>query len=349
MNRLLCLLCLLGGCLAWGQVNTGSNPASGAARIGVARTNDEQKNPVPTSPPSLSETSAPAIAMNAPVITIKGFCPQRKSGSSTPASCETVITREQFETMVAAVRANATASVKQQLAKMYPPLMVMTHAAEEMGLDQQSPYKEMIDFSRMQILAQGLNRKVQENSANVSDQELADYYQKNAEMFDEYTLDRLVVPLRKALPDGQRDYGREDDAAAKAEERELTQLAEKLRARAVAGEDMLKLQKEAFDAAGVKVVSPTTAMGKVRRTLLPDQTAIFELKVGEVSQVVTDPGGHYIYKLNGKDRSPLEEVKGEIRKTLQNDHAAAAMDKIQSSFSTELDPGYFAVPPTKRE
>jgi hypothetical protein len=338
MKLLLCLLCLLGGSVAWGQIHSGPNPVSGAARA-----DDAQK----TSRATSSEAPAPAIAMNAPVITIKGFCPEQKGGTTRSASCETVITREQFETMVAAVRANVTMSVKQQLAKMVPRLMVMSHAAEEMGIDQQSPYKEMIAFSRMQILAQGLNRKVQVNSANISDQELANYYQKNVEMFDEYILDRLVVPLRKALPDGQRDYGREQDAAAKAEERELTELAEKLRARAAAGEEMLKLQKEAFDAAGAKVASPTTSMDKVRRTALPDQPAIFELKVGEVSQVVTDGGGHYIYKLDGKDRVPLEEVKGEIRKTLQNQRAAEVMDKIQNSYTTDLNEGYFAVPPAK--
>jgi hypothetical protein len=60
-------------------------------------------------------------------------------------------------------------------------------------------------------------------------------------------------------------------------------LAESLRARAAAGEDFAKLQKEAFEAAGMKMDSPTVTMPKVRRTGLPPaHAAVFDLKVGEV-------------------------------------------------------------------
>ncbi len=46
----------------------------------------------------------------------------------------------------------------------------------------------------------------------------------------------------------------------------MTKLAESLRARAAAGEDIVKLQKEAFEAAGMKIESPTVNLPNVRRT-----------------------------------------------------------------------------------
>ena len=46
----------------------------------------------------------------------------------------------------------------------------------------------------------------------------------------------------------------------------MSKLAETLRARAAAGEDFAKLQKEAFDAAGMKIESPTVNLPNVRRT-----------------------------------------------------------------------------------
>jgi hypothetical protein len=344
MNCRIWWLCVLGGSLAWGQ----ANPGTAASKPDE---NDEQK--------SVANATA-TVAMNTPVLTLKGFCPARSAASTaaSAASCQTVITRAQFEKIATAIRPNMTTAVKQQLASMYARVLVMSQAAEELGLDKQAPYDQMIAFSRMQILTQGLTHKLQEDSANISDAEMADYYQKNPETFEEYTLQRLLVPLRKQpavsnAGDNEKTQPKptaaEQAAQQAASERELTELAEKLRARAAAGEDFLKLQQQAFEAAGVKVASPTTSMGKVRRTALPaTQGAIFELKVGEVSQVVTDMGGHYIYKLEDRDRLPPEQVKGEIRDTLKNERVKQALDKIQNSYTTETNDAYFGSPPPKR-
>src|ERR1700693_59019 len=186
MNRRIWWLCALAGSLAWGQANPSTAPSPAAAQ-------DEDKDLSP----------AATVAMDAPVLTIKGFCPERKtadrktSSAVVDSSCQTVITRAQFEKMATAIRPKMTMSVKQQLANLYPRLLVMSQRAEEMGLDKQAPFDEMIAFSRMQILTQGLTRKVQEESANVSDHDIAEYYGQHPEEFEQYTLQRLLVPLRK--------------------------------------------------------------------------------------------------------------------------------------------------------
>jgi hypothetical protein len=106
------------------------------------------------------------------------------------------------------------------------------------------------------------------------------------------------------------------------------------------------LQKEAFDAAGMKIESPTVSLPKVRRTGLPPaHAAIFDLKVGEVSQVISDNGGHYIYKVDSKDVLPLDQVKDEIHNKLQNDDAKAEMEKVTNSFKATNNEEYFG-PPT---
>jgi bifunctional DNA-binding transcriptional regulator/antitoxin component of YhaV-PrlF toxin-antitoxin module len=344
MNRSIWLLCALGGSLAWGQ----GNPPLGAVS-GAERGQERQKLAAPE--------EADAVAMDAPVMTIKGFCPAKgTSGTEKAGTCETVITREQFEKMAAAIRPNMTASVKQQLASLYPRLLVMAQAAEEMGLDKQSPYEQMIVFSRLQILTQGVTRKLQQESGRISDEDVAEYYRKNPEMFEEYTLERLFVPLRKTEPapkagekTGNLDAstkGSQEQAASS--ERQLDELAKKLQLRAAAGEDFLKLQREAFDVAGLTVASPTTSMGAVRRTALPAaHKEIFGLKAGEVSPVITDAGGHYIYKVEAKDGLALDKVKDEIRQTLESQRAKEALEKIQNSYSTELNQQYFAAPAGK--
>ena len=122
----------------------------------------------------------------------------------------------------------------------------------------------------------------------------------------------------------------------------MSKLAESLRARAAAGEDFAKLQKEAFTAAGTKVESPTVSMPKVRRTGLPPaHAAVFDLKPGEVSAVLSDSGGHYVYKVVSKEQLPLDQVKEEIRGTLRTQRVRDAMDKVQNSFKTETNEAYF--------
>ena len=286
--------------------------------------------------------------MDAAVLTIKGFC-QNRSGqrerSGDSRSCQTVITRAQFEQLASAIRPNVSASVKQQLASLYPRMLVMSEKAEELGLEKLPPYEQMIAFSRMQILSQGLTRKLQQQAA-VSDKDILDYYHEHLGEFEEYTLERLFVPLRKQGTDPKNAGAGE----MRVGQLELADLAESLRKRAEAGEDFLQLQKEAFAQAGITVASANVNMGKVRRSALPaTEVAIFELRAGQVSEVITDAGGHYIYKLDAKAQIPLEQAKAEIQRTLENQRAQDELDKIQRSYSTEINEAYFGAPAAKTE
>jgi hypothetical protein len=142
----------------------------------------------------------------------------------------------------------------------------------------------------------------------------------------------------------EQQKAKEAAEKAKAEEGEqaMTKLAESLRGRAAAGEDFVKLQKEAFEAGGMKIESPTVTLPKVRRTGLPPaHAAVFELKASEVSQVINDSGGHYIYKVTGKDQLTLEQANDEIQKNLQNQRSRDMMDKINNSFKVETNEAYF--------
>ena len=170
-------------------------------------------------------------------------------------------------------------------------------------------------------------------------------------------MDRLFVPRTKqdepeAKEEDEKDEklseeakkAKEAEEKTKADEAEqaMTKLAESLRARAAAGEDFAKLQKEAFDAAGMKIESPTVSLPNVRRSGLPPaHAAVFELKAGEVSQVISDSGGHYIYKVNSKSELTLDQATNEIRSKLQNDRTREMMDKVNNSFKVETNEMYF--------
>jgi hypothetical protein len=347
MMRIACVVCLFAVSVCGqtapamqkpAQANT---PQTGATR--PAGQDDDDQNA------AAAAAATAAVPMDAPVLTIKGYCPGQDSNTGKP--CETIITRAQFEQIALGVQPNMTRSVKQQLAGVYPRLLVMANEAEVEGLDKQPQVESAIAMARLRVLADALNRKMQSDTAKLSEQDISDYYNAHPEVSEEYTLLRLFVPLRKEPPpatDSSKTVKLtpEEQAARDHEsEEEMSRLADALQKRAAAGEDFLKLQKEALDAAGDKVEAPNVSLGTVRRTTLPaSHTVLFTMKVGEVSPVVTDAGGHYIYELQGKNKLSLGEVHTEIRIMLGSQRMREATDKIQNSFTADKNEAYFGKP-----
>jgi chemotaxis protein histidine kinase CheA len=351
------LMCVLLGTLAWGQAAPSAPPP-----------------PQPAQAPA-ADTSA-SVAPDAAVITVIGVCPAapkpaaaqgtaakpatatKAAETKTPAAdCKTVITKAQFEKLASAVAPNLTPQVKKQLAGVLPRFIGMSSEAKKQGLDKTDQFKQTVEFAKMQILTTELQRKVQDEAAKIPPAEIETYYKEHADTFEQFNVDRLFVPRTKqpeaeAKEEDEKDEKLSDEAKkakeaaekAKADEAEqaMTKLAETLRARAAAGEDIVKLQKEAFEAAGMKIESPTVNLPNIRRTGLPQgHAAVFDLKPGEVSQVISDSGGHYIYKLNSKDHVSLEQATNEIHNKLQNDRTREMLDKLNNSFKVETNEAYF--------
>src|SRR6202051_3456323 len=291
------LLCVLLGSLAWGQAQPGTGPAqpSTSQAPGAAGKAPEAAAEVPES---------------AVVLTIQGVCPEPKPAATAktgvgksaaaakkPAECKTEITRAQFEKIANGLSPNVTPQLKRQLEQALPRFMAMSEAAKAKGLDKTPQFQETLKIAKMQILTTELQRKVQEEADKVPETEIADYYKKNPEAYEQCSLDRLFLPRYKQAEADEKDAGKEPEkrtndkekpkkAADKAKqeqgEQDLNKLADALRARAAAGEDFVKLQKEAFEAAGTKVDSHTVKLPPVRRTGLPPaHAAVFDLKVGE--------------------------------------------------------------------
>ena len=350
------LMCVLLGTMAWGQA-------------------------VPSAPPSPQPSQAPAdnsaaVPPEAPVITVIGVCSgqtkpaaakgtdakpatsAKETAAKTPAAdCKTVITKAEFEKLASAVAPNVTPQVKKQLAGVLPRFIGMSSEAKKRGLDKTAQFEETVKFAKMQILTTELQRKIQEDAAKVPPGEAENYYKEHAEAFEQFNVDRLFVPRTKQEDTEAKEEDEKDekvsDEAKKAKEAEektkadeaeqaMSKLAESLRARAAAGEDFAKLQKEAFEAAGMKIESPSVNLPSVRRTgLPPGHVAVFDLKVGDVSQVIGDSGGHYIYKVNSKDHLTLEQATSEIHSKLQNDRTREMMEKVNNSFKVETNDMYF--------
>ncbi|MGD0567142.1 MAG: peptidyl-prolyl cis-trans isomerase [Candidatus Sulfotelmatobacter sp.] len=325
---------LLLGTLAWGQ----AKPAQLPPRPPVGAPDDDDEGP---------QAAASQVAPDAPVLTIKGFCPDQASiATNKPdaAACQTVVTRAEFEKLANAISPTMKPRVRRELANAYPRLLVMAHDAQERGLDKSSRVAELQRFSRLQILSQEMVREIQQEAANLSDEVIADYYHSNSSTYERASFERILVPVRKQMDSSPKEKVSDDAAKAQQAEGEeaMKKEANELRARAAAGEDFTKLQQAAYDAAGIKTTATAPELKKIRRSNFPaTHLSAFDLKEGEVSQVISDASGHYIYKLDSKELMPLDDVKAEIKSALQSRNVQEAMRKIQESFTTEMNTEFF--------
>ncbi len=373
--RFRCLVCLLIAGLISGQLSfaQAAPPASPAAPAGQS---------APAAPPAGAPAAAPEVkvAPDDPVITLKGFC---ADSSLQGDACKTVITRAQFEKLVDALQPNMPAPLRRQLANRYSQILRMSTAAEKRDLDKKPSFEVKMQFARMQILSQELGAALQEDSAKISDADIADYYQKNEATYVQASLQRIFIPRSKqsvnqppktraakekeaaaAAKDKDKDDKDDDDKAGpppaptdaqkKAAEDSMTKLAVTIHEEAVKGEDFDKLQKEAFVAAGLPGNAVNTKVEKARRATLPlNHQAVMDLKPGDVSDVITDANnGHYIYKMVSKETLTLETVSPEIRKLISGQRYRDAMQAFQGN--VDLNDAYFGaartpgMPPTPR-
>jgi len=309
--RSLPVFCLLVTALSFGQQEQKPSDVPPEYQPPILRDKDDQL---------ALPTSAAKVSPDMAVITIKGLCDK-----SSASPCQTVVTRAQFEKLTNALLPNMKPSLQLQIAHAYPDLLEMAQAAEARGVDKTARFQERIAFARLQILSQELVRQIDEESSQISDKDIADYYRDHAADYQTVTMERIFVPKQQG------------DSSDK-----MLRVAEELRAKAVAGEDFMALEKEAYEAAGMTQVPPNPSLGNVKSASLPQNHAsVLGMKPGEVSQVLSDSTGHYVYKLDSRDAQSFDQAKNEIHKILQNGRKEQIMQELRRPFTTELNPSYF--------
>ena len=342
--------------------------------------------PAAAKAPDSSAPEPPKIGPDDTVLTIKGYCPNTTLEGD---ACKTTITKAQFEKLADALQPNMSPPMRRQLASAYARMLAMSSAAEKRDLEKSAHFEEAMRFARMQILSQELSKTLQSESNNVSDPDIQDYYNKNLANYEQATLIRLFIPhtkrvetpvppakkpaaaASKAAPtdkDKDADDKSEKTKSAsksaktlspeeqeKAGEEAMKKEAARLRTRLIAGDDPDKLEKAAFTAGGLPGTPPTPKMEKVRRTSLPPaHQSVMDLKPGDVSEVISDPSGNYVYKMISKDTLPLDQVKTEIKSQLSAQRYRDSMKIYQNNadlndafFGPTRGPGMPGMPPQR--
>jgi hypothetical protein len=292
----------------------------------------------PGTPPVQAAAAHPeAVAANEAVITVHGFCAEAPKAG---AECVTVINKEQFEKILGAVnQANAPMPPQaiRNLAERYVQIMAFASQAEKLGLDKDPKFQELMRVVRLNSLAEVYRRALDEKYRTPSDADIQAYYNQNVSRFEQVKLSRVFIP--RVNPKAPSSAG-PDDFAQRAQK-----LADSLRERAAKGEDLDKLQQEAYHTLGLNPPSLNTDVGTRRRgsgTLAPNvENDVFALKLGEVTKIEPEPSGYQFYKLQARETLTPEQAKNEIAATIRKNQLDAANKAVTDPIHTDLNETYF--------
>jgi hypothetical protein len=281
------------------------------------------------------------------VITIRGLCDHPPADKTAASGCSTVFTRAQFEALIDLIQPNLPPAQRKQLATNYANALILAEQARQMGLDKGPRFEELVKLQRLSLLRQLLSQALEEKASQIPDKDIADYYTANSSAYEEVELERLYIPRAQ-----QVEAPKEKITAEETQKRQqgaqaaMKKEAADLHARAAAGEDFAKLQEEAYKAAGFKIAPPPIKMEKHRRSSLPPaQVSVMELKSGEISPVIEDVNGYFIYQVGEKNMLPLDQVRSEISNTLRTQRVQQYMRAAEQSATTTFNEEYFTVPP----
>ena len=338
---------LLLACVAMGQAGPAPVPSSTSLPDAVmVRSTNVGKTP--QLHPSLA-----AVAPDTPVIMVTGLCddtpvrnknPRGTTVSKTGADCKTVITREQFDALAVALQPEMNSDTRRQLAIFYPKLLLMQREFRKRGLEKDPHFKNSLAFAQLRAEAEWTARMLKEDADHVSAEDVEKSYKENAASYEQAELQRIFIPKAKQQPsakDNKQEPAKSPEEQ-KADEEALKKEADALQSRAASGEDFDKLQKEAYDAAGIQVISPSTKLGTQTANQLPTgHQSVLTLGAGDVSQVIADGNGYFIYKVVSRSTKPLEQARAEIKDRLAQQRFTIAMQTIDRSAKTEVNEAYF--------
>ncbi len=198
----------------------------------------------------------------------------------------------------------------------------LAQMAEKQKLDQESPAREQLEYSRLMILSQAkLNEAL--NSMTVEPAEIVKFYDTDKERFKEVRVKAIYVSF------GTGGKARtEDDARAKA-----TKLLAEIRG----GADFVQLVRENSDDETSKAKDGDFATLR-RNDNIPDsiRTAVFSLKQGEVTDPVRQPNGFYLLRADEVGYRPLSQVRDEIFTELKQRHYGQWLEQTNKDTKVEI-------------
>jgi parvulin-like peptidyl-prolyl isomerase len=187
--------------------------------------------------------------------------------------------------------------------------------AEASKLDQQSPYKERLDYMRMQLL---LNAQLEQVSLQipVSGEDQKKFYQANPERYTQAKIKVIYLPFTAtASPNAPADPNAKKPLTEVEAKAKAAEIVKDIRS----GADFVKMVKEHSQDQASAAKDGDFGQPISRADSIPEEIkkTVFALKPGEISEPVRQPNGFYIFRLEEISVQSYDEVKDAIFKELK--------------------------------
>jgi hypothetical protein len=294
-----------------------------------------------------SKSEATQTAPDAPVIIIPGICATPATGTSKEADCRTVVTRAEFEAMIDLLQPGASPAGRKFFARSQAKALINAVHAQNMGLDKTANFDLLMAVRHMNFERMELQEKFDTEEWNkVTDKDIEAYYRDNPAEFEQLDVDRIFIPKMPRAQDSDPKLSEADQQKRKqAWFDQLKQDAEKLRVRALDGESFLQLQREAYRFAGLRgsdVDASGITLTSVRRIMFSEgQRSIMSVQTGDISPVLEDENGYFVFRVVARSMLPLEKARKEIHDTLRKERVKHDWNALFNSVQTTFNEDYF--------
>jgi hypothetical protein len=272
--------------------------------------------------------AAPNVPPNTPVVTLKGVCKDPLG----KGPCETVITREDLDRYINSFSPGMSEAARGRMAIQYARTLAFSRLAEQKSLDKNPLLAKEIDeelkLVRMRMLGTAFLQTVQKPTP-VADADVQKYYKEHLDQYEQVQVRRLAIPFAVPTATGLPL----DRAAVKSE-------IDNVRARIIAGDEPNQVLQDAYKHLNIQAPPPpVTVTPLAKNSVQGDEAKAFDLKAGEVSEVLDSVAALCIIKVESKDATPLgaarQEIEGKIRRDLAQTQINDATKQMSAQFNLE--------------
>lgn len=209
--------------------------------------------------------------------------------------------------------------------------------ATKMNLDQQEPWKDQLQITRMNILTQAYIAKMSGTPSGGAE-DPKKYYDEHQADFEQLKLNGIVVGYN---PPGTPSSG----TAVQRTEAQALEKANDLEKKIKAGGDFSALARTDSDDQqsstrggdlGTVVLASTNLPPDIKNTLS-------KLQDGQVSEPVKVPGRYYIFKLTSRNQIPFEQARAGIVQKIQNERSQIVVKQQLDKYKVQVqDQDFFS-------